>query len=120
MPDCEASIVTMGRAPVTAETNISGNFTRSVSQQTLREALTRSDQQENAPGEEQKSSGSTIASQLQTGLSDQTKQTPNQTPVKTTVKLTTLEVNWDFAVIERLDPQTLKTSLISFDLGKLV
>jgi protein involved in polysaccharide export with SLBB domain len=29
-------------------------------------------------------------------------------------------INWDYAVIERLDPKTLKTSLISFDLGKLV
>jgi protein involved in polysaccharide export with SLBB domain len=29
-------------------------------------------------------------------------------------------INWQYAVIERLDPQTLKTSLIPFDLGKLV
>jgi protein involved in polysaccharide export with SLBB domain len=30
------------------------------------------------------------------------------------------QTNWDYAVIERLDPDTMKTSLISFDLGKLV
>jgi protein involved in polysaccharide export with SLBB domain len=30
------------------------------------------------------------------------------------------EIDWDYAVIERQDPQTLKTTLISFDLGKLV
>lgn len=30
------------------------------------------------------------------------------------------EVNWDYAVIERLDPQTLTTRLIPFDLGKVV
>jgi protein involved in polysaccharide export with SLBB domain len=30
------------------------------------------------------------------------------------------QTNWDYAVIERLDPVTMKTSLISFDLGKLV
>lgn len=30
------------------------------------------------------------------------------------------EIDWDYAVIERLDPATLKTVLISFDLGKLV
>ncbi len=30
------------------------------------------------------------------------------------------EIDWNYAVIERLDPQTLKTSLIPFDLGRLV
>lgn len=29
-------------------------------------------------------------------------------------------INWQYAVIERVDPHTLKTSLIPFDLGKLV
>ncbi|MGB7190367.1 MAG: polysaccharide biosynthesis/export family protein, partial [Acidobacteriaceae bacterium] len=30
------------------------------------------------------------------------------------------EIDWDYAVIERLNPNTLKTSLVPFDLGKLV
>ena len=30
------------------------------------------------------------------------------------------EIDWNYAVIERLDPATLKTNLIPFDLGKLV
>jgi len=30
------------------------------------------------------------------------------------------EIDWDYAVIERLDPATLKTVLLPFDLGKLV
>jgi protein involved in polysaccharide export with SLBB domain len=30
------------------------------------------------------------------------------------------QTNWSYAAIERLDPATMKTSLISFDLGKLV
>jgi polysaccharide export outer membrane protein len=30
------------------------------------------------------------------------------------------QTNWSYAVIERLDPVTMKTSLLSFDLGKLV
>lgn len=37
-----------------------------------------------------------------------------------TVTLTTPEINWKFAVIERTNPVTLKTSLIPFDLGRLV
>lgn len=39
---------------------------------------------------------------------------------RTRVELSTPEINWDYAVIERTDPETLRTSLISFDLGKLV
>ncbi len=39
---------------------------------------------------------------------------------RNTVKLSTPEINWDYAVIERTDPDTLKTSLIPFDLGQLV
>lgn len=39
---------------------------------------------------------------------------------QTTVTLSAPEINWDYAVIERTDPNTLKTSLIPFDLGKLV
>ncbi len=30
------------------------------------------------------------------------------------------DIDWDYAVIERLDPKTLKTSLIPFDLGRMV
>jgi protein involved in polysaccharide export with SLBB domain len=39
---------------------------------------------------------------------------------KTSVQLPAPEIDWDYAVIERLNPDTLKTSLIPFDLGKLV
>jgi protein involved in polysaccharide export with SLBB domain len=39
---------------------------------------------------------------------------------RTDVRITAPEIDWDYAVIERLDPETLKTQLISFDLGGLV
>jgi glycosyltransferase involved in cell wall biosynthesis len=38
----------------------------------------------------------------------------------TTVRLSAPEIDWSYAVIERMDPDTLKTTLIPFDLGKLV
>jgi protein involved in polysaccharide export with SLBB domain len=38
----------------------------------------------------------------------------------TRVNLPAPEIDWDYAVIERINPRTLKTSLIPFDLGKLV
>jgi polysaccharide export outer membrane protein len=52
-------------------------------------------------------------------------------PAKTSTEATTAklrnriarnapEINWDYAVIQRLDPQDLTTRLIPFDLGKLV
>jgi hypothetical protein len=39
---------------------------------------------------------------------------------KTTVQIVASELDWNYAVIERVDPSTLKTTLIPFDLGKLV
>ena len=39
---------------------------------------------------------------------------------KVRVTLSAPEIDWDYAVIERLDPNTLKTSLLPFNLGKLV
>jgi protein involved in polysaccharide export with SLBB domain len=36
------------------------------------------------------------------------------------VSLMAPEIDWSYAVIERMDPTTLKTTLIPFDLGKLV
>jgi protein involved in polysaccharide export with SLBB domain len=39
---------------------------------------------------------------------------------RTQVQLPAPEIDWDYAVIERLNPETLKTVLIPFDLGKLV
>jgi len=39
---------------------------------------------------------------------------------KSKVRLTPHEIDWNYAVIERTNPETFKTSLIPFDLGKLV
>ena len=39
---------------------------------------------------------------------------------RTEVRLPAPEIDWDYAVIERLDKETLKTVLVPFDLGKLV
>jgi protein involved in polysaccharide export with SLBB domain len=39
---------------------------------------------------------------------------------RTVVKLSVPDIDWSYAVIERMDPENLKTSLIPFDLGKLV
>jgi protein involved in polysaccharide export with SLBB domain len=38
----------------------------------------------------------------------------------TSVHLSAPEIDWSYAVIERMNPDTLKTTLVPFDLGKLV
>ena len=39
---------------------------------------------------------------------------------KNDVKMSAPEIDWDYAVIDRTDPVTLKTTLIPFNLGKLI
>lgn len=39
---------------------------------------------------------------------------------RTDVRLSAPEIDWNYAVIERMNPKTLKTTLIPFNLGKLV
>ena len=51
-----------------------------------------------------------VANPSQTGL----------TVERTDVRIAAPEIDWDYAVIERLNPETLKNQLISFDLGRLV
>lgn len=41
-------------------------------------------------------------------------------PTRTRVGPIAPDIDWNYAVIERLDPKTLKTTLIPFDLGRLV
>lgn len=41
-------------------------------------------------------------------------------PKLNNIRLAAPEINWNYAVIERTDPTTLQSSLIPFDLGKLV
>jgi protein involved in polysaccharide export with SLBB domain len=69
------------------------------------------------PSANQQGSRATLADR-QAGLV--TPNTASATGRKTTVQLSAPEIDWDYAVIERLNPETLKTSLIPFDLGKLV
>ena len=64
----------------------------------------------------QRAANSSLASQ-QSQL--QTQNAPGRLE-RTDVRISAPEIDWNYAVIERLDRDTLKTSLIPFDLGKLV
>ena len=91
-------------------------------QQALTEALTPQEQtptdlsvnQPNSPM--QRGSNSTIASELgQPPVNGAA-----QAPQRNRVTLPNNQIDWSYAVIERVDPNSLKPSLIPFDLGKLV
>lgn len=71
-------------------------------------------QSEPAPG--QQPANRTIAAG-QTRVKTENTMRPTE---RTRVTLPAPEIDWDYAVIERMDKGTLKTSLIPFDLGKLV
>lgn len=81
-------------------------------------------QGQNANGGMQANSGNLTAQQRGTAgtlAADQSELlTQGGTERQTKVGPIAPEIDWDYAVIERQDPQTLKTVLISFDLGKLV
>jgi protein involved in polysaccharide export with SLBB domain len=66
---------------------------------------------------DQQSSGNSTRNQGSSRQDD----TDNEMPrVQNDIRQAAPAINWQYAVIERLDPQTLRTSLIPFDLGKLV
>jgi len=117
-PEFEPLISSIGKNPATLESNTAG-FTASVSQETLTSALESS----NHPD-----SSKTTVSASQTGASGSiAAQTLQALPAgsasqssRTEVHLAAPDIDWDYAVIERIDPDTLKSSLIPFDLGKLV
>ena len=46
--------------------------------------------------------------------------TPNVPLKRNQINIPTADIDWSYAVIERLDPNTLKSSLLPFNLGKLV
>lgn len=65
------------------------------------------------PAEQRSSSSSLAAQQATTGL-------PGLGTRRADVSRPKPEIDWDYADILRLDPATLKSSVIPFDLGKLV
>lgn len=117
----EPAITTIGADPRKPETTSRG-FTDSVSQQTLTLALTKEQRQSEderantQPRAGQMGASGSLAAQLQqpSGADTSTLRPKNE------VRLAAMGINWNYAVIERVDPATLKTSLIPFDLGKLV
>ena len=80
-------------------------------QQTGQQPGTQQNQYPNA--QQRESSSSLGGAQLASSLSPRGVQ-------KTEVRLLAPDIVWDYATIERIEPDTLRTTLVPFDLGKLV
>ena len=72
--------------------------------------------QENQHLSAQQRTGSESLAAAQSSLSGRVSRPAQRTEIRQLAP----EIDWDYAVIERLDPDTLKTTLIPFDLGALV
>jgi protein involved in polysaccharide export with SLBB domain len=122
VPEFESTISTLEPDQRSPGSNGPGSQTP-ISQENLTAALLPNAQQDpyNAATESPRpgqtgNTGSSIASQLAQNSAPGGAGQPRRYDVR----LSAPEINWDYAVIERLDPDTLKSSLIPFDLGKLV
>lgn len=71
-------------------------------------------------GASQYSHGGSNSSALPLPHSSQPPGQNGQLPKKNQIKIPAPEIDWSYAVIERLDPETLKSTLVPFNLGKLV
>lgn len=128
-PEFEPVISSIGAGQQPPESNNRG-LTTSVTQETLTSALKpRDSQYSNGPqspddqGDSNASRRELITGSSGTVAAESSTQTSQSNAAQTTlnsIHLAPPGINWDYAVIERTDPDTLKPSLIPFDLGKLV
>lgn len=124
-PEFEPAISTLGENQQPLERTSRG-LTTAVTPETLTAALMPKEQQsegnnpsnaasENPPSM-QRSSNATLAS----SVTQRTPQNGAQPIRRNDVRLSAIQINWDYAVIERINPKSLRPSLIPFDLGELV
>jgi protein involved in polysaccharide export with SLBB domain len=119
-PEFEPAVSSLGENQQPLETTPRG-LTTSVTQDTLTTALMprdlqaeRNNTQGNTPLSQRASNASLAAS------STEPAQNPVQPIQRNEILLTANQINWNYAVIERVDPISLHPSLIPFELGKLV
>jgi protein involved in polysaccharide export with SLBB domain len=117
----EPIITTIGEGQRPLEADKRG-LTTYVTQETLMSALTPGNQKDSD------NANNAAAKAGQTGSSGAVGSQLTQTPATgeleksklNDVRLSAPEIDWNYAVIERIDPDTLKSSLVPFDLGALV
>lgn len=73
---------------------------------------------QSVPPQQQRMDDSQSSSAKTPVAASTTQQNQGTPPIE--IRRSAAEIDWDYAVIERMDPATLRTNLIPFDLGKLV
>ena len=120
-PDFEPQVAKADPLLNTLNRSIAGS-SRNQNPQSAEASSSDSSRGQGAGTRAQADQGSSHASlAVQNQVESETDPTTGQ-PVtkKNTVRIVAPELDWNYAVIERVDPTSLKTSLIPFDLGKLV
>lgn len=130
-PEFEPAVTTIGENQQPPEISSRG-LTTSVTQSTLTNALKQTAQASEGasnypsdnPAANTRGSNGAVAAGLSQSNSGTTTQPQNQNAFaaapRNEVRLLPGQINWNYAVIERVDPKSLRPSLIPFDLGKLV
>ncbi len=119
-PEFEPEISTLGEASQPAKPT-SGEITNSAMQADVTSALTPKNQDQEALGTS--AAGETEArTPNERGANATIASGTTRSPLmpRNRVQMPEGQIDWDYAVIERTDPETLKPSLVPFDLGKLV
>jgi len=129
-PEFETGISTLGENPQTTPSQAgTAEAAHTASQTAITNTLTPQDQaSSDLSGDSGDFSGNGKQSSAQRGsnatlAAEVGRSSPNdskQSPPKNRVTLSNNQIDWSYAVIERVDPNSLKPSLIPFDLGKLV
>jgi len=96
--------------------------TQSQQNRTSQDQITAQDQSSAQPASSvltppRRGSNSSLAAQQETTSQGDL---DTQAQRKTKIRILAPDIDWNYAVVERVDPETLKTTLIPFDLGKLV
>jgi protein involved in polysaccharide export with SLBB domain len=112
-PDCETYGGQLAPNPYTSDSYKSNQYAMAAQQANSSTGVQQRD------GQSQLGTGAGAGSIASRQTEAVTQNTASATE-HTTVTLPAPEIDWNYAVIERMDNQTLKTSLIPFDLGKLV
>jgi protein involved in polysaccharide export with SLBB domain len=112
-PDFQSLRQPVDSQPVTMRPPIQDDA--SVSSQSESSAQTPGSQQDRNLSAQQRGGSSSLGAQQ----SIQSVRVPRSAP-RTEVRLLAPEIDWDYAVIERIDQDDMKTTLLPFDLGKLV
>lgn len=122
-PEFEPGISSLGEAVQQPAPGGNRQPLQTEEQAVVTNALTPRDEDSSAssnarnPAPDERGSNASIASETtQTSTGDNTHGQSQRNPVR----LPGSQIDWNYAVIERTDPQSLKPSLIPFDLGKLV